>query len=263
LKIQTHYLKEESKTLLINSNSLVLDEIYSNYEKVVFYDDSLPYAGRFLALNEIVDTHEYVILLHDIDILLSKNDETLERILEIMKEERIDRVDFQLDGNPPHTGDWYEHVMDIETKEILERRELIIDSTKRYLSFRTNGGYLYNVNPSFWKLKTFLNMMSEFRHCTYRNIEPDDNLQNWVRKNCKIYQLYSLMENRRKCGYFVCLDFFQFLHITHHGRLIPRDPAGQHYSLSEFASENYEFIYENFLVGGTRAYRRGMSEHEY
>jgi hypothetical protein len=55
LRIQTDYMSVYNNvTLFINHNTLVLDDLYSKYKNVIFYDDSKQYSYRLLdCLNQI------------------------------------------------------------------------------------------------------------------------------------------------------------------------------------------------------------------
>ena len=69
LKIQIDYLLGIGEMILIiNKNDENLDVIYKNFEKVIFYDDSLPYGYRLL--NTIKEVpYDYFIFIHDNDIV--------------------------------------------------------------------------------------------------------------------------------------------------------------------------------------------------
>lgn len=260
--IQTNYLKNESKSLVINSNNLDINDLYSQYTDVIFYDDSKEYSSRLQNLINIKNKYEYILLIHDIDIVIKKDDHILYKILELMKNRRIDKVDLQYDCNPPYTVNWYEDCIDINTSENLKTKGEITDDNKIYLSRRLNGDYLYNVNPTIWNLHRLLEILNQFPNLGYRQIESNVLLLQKMRSEFLIYQLYSLPKNIVKTGYFTSLYFFQFLHITHGGRLIPRDKSGQHNSLDESIFNEYENIYNNFLKDSKRPFRRGMNEHE-
>ena len=261
-QIQTQYLKQESKSLIINSNNLNLNDLYNQYTDVIFYDDSKEYSSRLQNLNNIKDKYDYILLIHDIDIVIKKDNNILYKILELMKSKEIDKVDLQYDCNPPYTVNWYEECIDINTSEILKTKEEVIDDNKIYLSHRLHGEYLYNVNPSIWKLDKLLEILNQFPNLGYRQIESNHLLLQKMKTDFKIYQLYSLQKNVVKTGYYTSLYFFQFLHITHGGRLIPRDKNGQHNSLDESVFNEYERICNEFLKDSNRPFRRGMGEHE-
>ena len=66
------------KILLINKSEQDLSSVYSEYKDVIFYDGNLPYASRLLSLSVLKDT--YILFIHDIDIVIEKDDVCLEHI---------------------------------------------------------------------------------------------------------------------------------------------------------------------------------------
>lgn len=204
LKIQTAGLKfYNNKILLINNNSHNLEDLYKYYNEVIFYDDTLPYANRLLSLSNLKD--KYVLFIHDIDIIVKKDDSILTHIQNFMDKNSIDRIDLQV------RSEW-----DRSNKDIVKinYNDLEIELRKQ-----TNvNNYIYNVNPSIWKVSSFLDILNKFRDETYRTIE-NDSVMNYCRKY-NIYKLYS--NNPIKCGWFSCLSFFMFIHITHKGKLLPK-----------------------------------------
>ncbi len=221
LKIQTHKLKSyRDKILLINKSDLDLSDIYSQYEKIIFYDDALPYASRILSLVDL--DLEYVLFIHDIDIIITKNNKIINHFVDFMKTNDIDRIDLQVRYNWDLNNS-EKIYMTIDDK-VIELRRQVNAKTKS----------IYNVNPSIWKLSALLNIMNQFKNETYRSIEL--NVQEYCSK-FKIYKLYS--DEYISCGWFSCLSFFQFLHITHRGKLLP--------ILNNNLNEYLKFEYTNIL----------------
>ena len=253
-KIQTEYMTGISKSLLINKNSLEIENLYSQYDNIIFYDDSLPYASRLCELDKLKDMFKYVLLTHDIDIVLNQDSSTLDKIVTLMDKNDITRVDLQFDW----ANNWVDKRINIKSGEINGE----IEDDDIFISLNRKGDFPYNVNPSIWNLETFLDILGNFKNLSYRQIECSGDLQNKLRYEYDVYQLYSPEISYRRCGYFTCLYFYQYLHITHGGHLIPLDKTGQHNSLSDFAHEEYKKIVDNFLKGTNRHFRRGMSEHE-
>lgn len=205
LSVQTEYLKSHhNKILLINNSNKDLSEIYLNYKTVLFYDDSLPYATRLLSLSSLDE--KYVMLIHDIDILIKKDDKILKYFVYLMEQKNIDRIDLQV------RYDW-----DINNKLPTININTLGHSFLLKEQKNTNN-YIYNVNPSIWKVSSLIELMSNFRNETYRTIEV--NCQDYCKKY-KIYKLFS--EKYINCGWFSCLEFFQFMHITHRGKLLNAD----------------------------------------
>ena len=81
LLTQTHYLKAyNNKVLLINKSDKDLSDLYSNYKQVIFYDDTLPYASRILSLSDL--DLDYILFIHDIDIVITKNDKVINHFVD-------------------------------------------------------------------------------------------------------------------------------------------------------------------------------------
>ena len=233
LNIQTDYLKScGNKILLINRSSLDLDAIYSNYKKVIFYDDSLPYASRILSLSEL--DLEYILLIHDIDILINRNDDIIEYLHDVMIDGKFDRIDLKRD-----------ELTDTEKIDINFKGEIFV-LTKQENVYN----YIYNVNPSIWKLSSLLETMNAFCNENYRTIENKPT-QDFCSK-FKVYKLYS--DVYLDCGYFNCLNFFKFLHITHGGGLLPISNNRLELGI---ASE-YKLIIQNYLSNGNRQFKNAM-----
>lgn len=201
LSIQTDYLKSyTNKILLINKSNKNLFEIYSNYKNVIFYDDLLPYASRLLSLSLLDE--KYILLIHDIDIIIKKDDKVINWFIKLMEQENIDRIDLQV------RYEW-------DKNNIMPYIDVNSDEYKFLLKQQQNiNTYIYNVNPSIWKLSSLIELMSEFNKETYRTIEIK------CQEYCKKYKIYKLFSEKYiNCGWFSCLPFFQYIHITHRGKL--------------------------------------------
>jgi len=198
LKIQIDYLKDCGEMILIiNKNDDDLSGIYNNFEKVIFYDDSLPYGYRLL--NTIKDVpYDYFIFIHDNDIVFYIDKEKIKSMFNFLRENNYDRVDFQLaydfDSIKSH---------EINDNDLYYIKSSNIDTE--------NKGYPYNVNPSIWKKETLIDIMEKFGFRDYRTIEHPDTQKYAV--NFNIFKLFS--KNKFKCGYFICLEPFRYIHITH------------------------------------------------
>lgn len=200
LEIQTEYVqKYKSKTLLINKNSDVnMEDIYRKYDRVIFYDDSTPYATRLLTCLLQLDM-DYILLIHDNDILLHSNDDVLSDLNALMIEKDIDRIDLK---HLPYDAP--------------DHSSIVINEQMYLVRQLTPGFYIYNVNPSIWKRSVFIELLTAFKHKGYRDIEHWD-----VQYFCLRYRVYKLhTDDYLKCGYLDCPKFFKFLHISHSGKLL-------------------------------------------
>ena len=122
--------------------------------------------------------------------------------------------------------------------------DTISDDTSIYLIKQDNpSDYIYNVNPSIWKTKSFLEIMESFPDKDYRTIEDMD-VQNFSSKY-SIFKIYS--KEKKECGHFDCIKEFIFFHITHNGNFVPlvnySTVHGQSYW--EF-KDKYEKIVDNY-----------------
>jgi len=199
LKIQSDYIQTyQNKILFINHNpDLNLENIYNKYNKVIFYNNDSPYATRVLECLSQLDS-DYILFIHDIDILISANEDILSIIIVIMKSLKIDRID--LKHTPPNS----DNIMCIMNKIFMVKQN-------------NPNFYIYNVNPSIWNRNSFMELLSNFKHKGYRNIEDMDVQMFSLKYN--IYKLYT--KSYLKCGYYNCTEFFKFLHISHAGKMLP------------------------------------------
>tara|TARA_Y100000593_G_C4249522_1_gene306411 strand:+ start:165 stop:1016 length:852 start_codon:yes stop_codon:yes gene_type:complete len=252
LKVQTHYLNSyENKILLVNKSDEDFSDLYSNYKEVIFYDDTLPYATRLLELKRL--ELDYVLFIHDIDVVINRNDSTMEYMLDEMKKLDVDRFDLQYQ-NIRRTGNTTGHLIDIDLKPT-GKAELKIPhgwenpkDLRFYLTKQDDVNfYIYNVNPSIWKMSVFMEIMTHFKNETYRSIENQQTMQ-----FCKKYNIYKFYGPHILCGGMGCLPFFQFIHITHGGKLLPY-PTG--HNLDESLVSVWESILTEFSLDSKREFQ--------
>jgi len=230
VQIQTYYLKDQSsKVLLINKNTLELDDLYNQYNRVIFYDDNLPYASRLLALREL--DAEYILFIHDMDAVIRQDLNVLNTLLDLAKASNIDRIDLQQDPTP-------------EINPITLRIKLKEDLT--LIKQENPNNYNYNVNPSIWKLSTLLDVMNKFSSETYRSIEIG--YIQFYMTQFNVYKLFT--EKYLNCGYFKCTPYFTFLHLTHCGKFLPKGSS----NLEPFLREEYDSIHSRFLQDTKRGF---------
>lgn len=235
LKIQTDYTFGIDNKILLIDEQFNDNEIISKYKKVLRYDDKLPYSNRLLSLNEL--DFKYILLIHDIDILLSYDNNFISSCVKKMDEMNIDRIDLQY--YPPH---WNPNTNRIDLN--------FGDKTVKLVKQEDINGFIYNVNPSIWKLKTLINLMENFQNRTYRNIEMLD-VQIFLSK-FNVYKLYN--NHFLQVGYFKCLDEFVFLHISHTGMFLPK-------TNNDLPSEiqiTYKSIIEKYLQNSNKNFRTTM-----
>lgn len=205
LEIQSDYITERGHiTLFLNtppismsgSSQNKLDRVLTKFDKVVYYDDSKPYASRLLDCLKSVE--DYFIFLHDIDILLSVNNSMMNEFVEFLKGNNFDRVCLQ-------------HTYNLNSSLVVHYSHDL--SLVKSCSVKD---YIYNVNPSIWKRDTLVEIMSNFPNETYRSIEFN------VQEFCAKYNIFKLHSVKPlSCGWFLCDKSFKFLHVTHLGKILP------------------------------------------
>jgi hypothetical protein len=220
LNIQIDHLYDKGKlTLFIEKNDLDLSDLYSKFSKIVFYDDSLSYGQKVLSCLYQID-YEYFIFIHDCDIVCYVDNQKINDFFNFLKSNNYDRIDFQL-----------AYDFNRECADTIKDDDLYFIKSSN--TDTDNNGYIYNVNPSIWKRETFIKILETHGYRDYRTIEHPD-----VQKFClqfEIFKLYS--KNIYRCGYFICLEPFRYIHITHNRKLL---------SLSNLSEESCKDIKDDY-----------------
>jgi len=258
LQIASDYSKKiKNKILLINENNILSEDIKNNFNEIIFYDDTLPYSTKLGKVLSNIKS-KYILFTHEVDIILDIDKDIIDKLVEYMDYKNLDRIDLQ-----PNAGnDKGEYVKISKNEKVTDwiDYENIFDPYNQlshedwYIGVHNNPrSYIFNVNPSIWKVESFLEILTKFDGRTYRNIEYDD-VQDFCTK-FKIYNLYA--RHVLQCGYLKCLPFYKYLHITHYQRLLRfdgsfRDEFNQSYS---DASKEYVDIVNNYnLKTGKRPF---------
>jgi hypothetical protein len=172
-----------------------LKSIEAKYNKVVYYDDTLQYTDRVAQGLENIDG-EYILFTHDIDILLNIDLQIIDKLVTLAEEHNIDRIDLK---HTPVLEGAQEYGNEVSLSRVTDV-----------------NSYMYNVNPCIWKVDAFKDLLSNFKNRSYRNVEDLD-----VQKFCLKYNIYKAYSSTfLKCGYYNCMSFYIFLHISHAGRLL-------------------------------------------
>jgi len=212
LRVQNSYMKKIQAKKLLFIDKIVNNEDGEIYDGVYFYNDKINYTKRVLqCLQQANIVTKYIIFIHDVDILIYADESLLSNTIKIMDQYSLDRVDLKCIPN-----------------QELDNYNLI-DST---------GNYVFNVNPSLWKLSSYLDLLSQY-DCDYRSVEHS--VQDYCKQKCKI-KIFTGKDI--KAGYYEVLPFFTFLHLSHYGGLLPKDN-----SINELPSslkDEYDKIIETF-----------------
>lgn len=259
LEIASDYSKTiKNKILLINENNILPEKIKNNFDEIIFYDDSLPYTKKLSKVLNRIKT-KYILFTHEVDIILNIDENIINKLVNYMDYGGLDRIDLQPNGG--NTRGKYvkiskdKTVNDWEVFENINQPHLqLSDDVDWFIGEHTDPHtYIFNVNPSIWKLDSYLEILNNFPDRTYRNIEDPD-VQNFCTK-FKIYNLHS--RNVLHCGYLKCLPFYKYIHITHYRRLLRfdgnfKDEFNQSY---RDAAKEYIDIVNNYnLKSGKRPF---------
>lgn len=189
-----------------------------HFDRVLLYHEIENYSDRLVeCFSQIED--EYVLFAHDMDIPIQFNPARLEELVTMMRDRKIDSVGLQYlkyydpdDTHPFHDVTLVKNLAD---------------------------NYRYNVNPTIWKVDVLRKIMMASSK-SYRTIECED-----TQKLTHQYQMYKLhCAQKVSAGYFHTTPLFIFLHITHHGELLPTTNN----NLTEWLAVIYSMILSSFTL---------------
>ena len=251
VEITTDLLKKyKNKVLLIDENFNQEENYKDNYVKILKYKNNDPYATRLHQIEKLDD--EMIIFTHEVDLLIKYDANILNQFQDFMKENNIDRIEFQHCAPPCH----------IDKRKFCSKEE--IDFKDICKLYRTDNpemikyGYaLYNVNPAMWKKDSLLKLVKKYPHLRYKNIEP--NLG--ITKDLAEMKSYSLLvKNPINCGHFVSDSFYLPLHILRHGKIFDPRPMKKSYNveMDKEILQIYNEIIKKYFKNSKRGYIRGF-----
>lgn len=194
----------------------------------ILYDDTKTYPQKIIeCMSKInIDENENILFIHDNDVIIKYDKNIINKISEKMYEDNIDRIQLIAIQDENHGA-------------FKNFKKIYIDTNINLYYFTSNLSFTYNVGPSIWKLKSFLNILNKFNYKTYRTIE-DDETQEYTRSN---FKTYNICNHQNQTGMYVNRTFcngFIFLHLTHKGQFI----IDKNSIYKDFA----ENIYKNYKI---------------
>ena len=235
--IQSDKISHLSDTFLVTNKLNSTSVIYNNFKNYKIYNDLLQYPGRlFDGISSLSD--KYVLFMHDMDILLHTDEEYLEDLVRLMDKKNIDRIDLK------------------HNSEIHPANSNHYQITENTYACKTTlfTPFVYNVNPALWKLSVLKDVMNVFRNENYRSIEHS-NIQSYCSEKFRFYKMFTT--DIVKAGYYSCIPNFQFLHLSHHGGLLPLQDNEEH--LDDNIRKNYLNMVETYnLRQNSRPFRSQM-----
>jgi hypothetical protein len=231
LPIQLEYVKKVLGTtypLYVFSNSNFPGCEYPT----ILYDDQLPYASRILSCLHVVTT-DYVVVMHENDIILSMNSEVICSLPNIMSSHNIDSVTLKHEprGSAP--------VPVIPELSLVAKYE-----------------YFFCVQPTLWNKSRLIELFSTFPDKIYRKIEDDD-VQAYMVKHYKAYALCST-KSIPTVWYNVAPEY-KFIHLTSRLLLLP---CSKRNNLDPYIQSQHEYIFTKYLSSSKRGIQRSLHSYE-
>tara|TARA_R110000868_G_scaffold124816_1_gene329717 strand:- start:7271 stop:8038 length:768 start_codon:yes stop_codon:yes gene_type:complete len=181
-----------------NSNNF----IFNKNIICVKYDINDTYATRLYKFILNID-YSHIILVHDVDLILNFNFKKINEYFELIKSNNIDRLSLGVfNGN------------DVIYNNNITLCKLYPDMSKNYLT-------PFDYAPSIYNKNFLLSLYSTFKEESYKTMEINNNVQNFIFNNFKSYGIQN--NSNLKLIYhrgFVYTKDFDFLHITVKGKFL-------------------------------------------
>ena len=186
-------LKELNPIFVSNSNHNL--EKPSGFVTYIEYDENHCYSQRWINILKQINS-DYILVVHDVNIILNCNIEHINIILDTVIKNNIDRLSLNVfDGNDTITDD-------------------LIPLCNLNNIKKANTYTPYDVCSAIWKKESFLNLWHLFPNETYRNSENNSELQSYCRNYFKCYGLQKTNDKILYCLGRPYYNFFKILHIT-------------------------------------------------
>jgi len=187
-------LDENSNNFIFNKNIIC-----------VKYDVNDTYATRMYKFLLNIN-YSYIILIHDVDLILNFNFKKINEYFELVKNNNIDRLSLGVfNGN-----------------DIIHNNNISICKLQRNMS----KNYLtpFDYAPSIYNKKFLLSLYFVFNKESYKTMELNDQVQEFIFNNFKSYGIQN--NSNLKLIYhrgFVYTEDFNFLHITVKGKFLKEE----------------------------------------
>jgi hypothetical protein len=184
--------------------------------KYIEYNDTLSYAERWTKdILPYIDS-KYILIVHDVQIILNCDIYFINNIIQLMNENDVDRCSINV----------FSGIDIIENKNI----KLCNLNTAYGLTFTP-----YDVCPTIWKTSSFKTIFETFSNETYRSSELNETLQNFCREKLKCYGLQKTNQKIYYCLGRPFLEKFKILFITTKNEIT--------YPLEVYMDMKEEFLY--------------------
>jgi len=224
LNVQQTFLQQYTNPKYLCYNKNFETELF---DKVLVYDDKLKYSKKLEQCLLQIQNEPFILFVHDMNIFVNMDTSILEKMVQIMKYQNIDRFDLRNNEKIP---------------------TILVEGENGLVELPRTEDYRYDVCPSIWKLESLLNILHKFDKC-YRTIECKE-VDMFV-NDYKIYQIAS--KQTIQSAYFLLSRWFVYIHMTSCGKLIPKHNNGM--------CEELNTVYSNIL--NSFPFSRGMKNALY
>jgi hypothetical protein len=163
----------------------------------ILYNDKDPYFTRLLScINQI--NSEHFIITHESDILINFDKDVIEKLVNVMKEKKIDSINLQhIDGNTP----------EIKVSETL------------YISKMKGLNYIFCVQPRIWNRESAIKLFSSLPNKSYKSSE-NVNTQKYMQTNQNTYITHSTNKIILPGNVLKTIPEYYYIHITRNGKFM-------------------------------------------
>ena len=173
----------------------------NGFTKYIEYDDKLCYSQRWTKdILPYID-EKYILVVHDVQLIVNCDINFIHKIIQIMVENRIDRCSLNV----------------FNGKHIVENYNIKLCHLN---SAYGNTLTPYDVCPAIWKTDSFKKLFNTFPNETYKISELNEELQIFCRNNLRCFGLQKTNEKIYYClgrPYFEC---FKIVFITIKNELV-------------------------------------------
>jgi hypothetical protein len=213
----------------------------NGFTQYLEYDETYCYAERWIKdILPYIDK-EYILVVHDVQLIVNCDTHFIHNVIQLMSENKIDRCSLNVFNGI--------HIIENYNVKLCDLN-----------SAHGNTLTPYDLCPAIWKKYSFKQLFENFSTETYRTSEMNEVLQNFCKTNFKCFGLQKTdVEKIYYCLGRPYKEYFKILFITIKNELplpieVHMDMKSdfvycfQKYKLSEKIkiNNNYEFIYKNF-----------------
>jgi hypothetical protein len=167
----------------------------SGFTKYLEYDKTHCYTERWIKdILPYID-EQYILVVHDVQLIVNCDSDFINKITRIMGENHIDRCCLNV----------------FDGINIIENYNVKLCNLN---SAHGNTFTPYDVCPAIWKKESFKQLFETFSTETYRTSELNETLQKFCRNNFKCFGLQKTDEKIYYCLGRPYKEYFKILHIT-------------------------------------------------